>query len=193
MSKGLDTKWHFANIRRHPPPSSMKLQSTALLILIAVVCLIGSCKSGNSTRGGGSSSAGTGAAAQSDDADIKVRVATITKQLSRNGKLPGVLLDARFMEEKVGDGVLGPADFFTFWALTVPASDIPAWRAFLAASPVVNGPAAYAAPKAAAPWWVGAADFGKLELFGPKPLTGWFNGWVGLAPDGQIFIYSFTM
>ena len=123
----------------------------------------------------------------------KERVATITKQLSRNGKLPGVLLDAQFVEEKIGDGVLGPSDFFAFYALTVPAADLPAWRAALAASPVVNGPAAYAAPKAAAPWWASKADFGKLELFGPKSLTGRFNGWVGLAPDGRIFIYAFTM
>jgi hypothetical protein len=121
------------------------------------------------------------------------RLATITKQLSRNGKLPGALLDAQFLEEKIGDGVLGPSDFFAFYALTVPAADIPAWRAALAATPVVNDPAAYAAPKAAAPWWASKADFGKLELFGPKSLTGRFNGWVGLAPDGRIFIYAFTM
>jgi len=123
----------------------------------------------------------------------KERVAAITKQLRRNGKLPGVLLDAQFVEEKVGDGVLGPSEFFAFYALTVPASDLPAWRAALAASPVVNNTPAYAAPKAAAPWWASKADFGKLELFGPKSLTGRFNGWVGLAPDGRIFIYAFTM
>jgi hypothetical protein len=120
-------------------------------------------------------------------------VATITRQLSRNGKLPGILLDAQFLEEKVGNGVLGPSDFLAFYALTVPVADLPAWRAALAATPVVNGPAAHAAPKSATPWWVSTTDFEKLELFGPKSLTGRFNGWVGLAPDGHIFIYAFTM
>jgi hypothetical protein len=123
----------------------------------------------------------------------KDRVALITKQLSRNGKLPGVLLDAQVMQEKIGDGVLGPSDFFVFYALTVPAADLAMWRAALAASPVLNGPAVYASPKAPTPWWLKPEEFGKLELFGSKPLTGRVNGWVGLAPDGRIFIYSFTM
>jgi hypothetical protein len=126
-------------------------------------------------------------------AAVTERVATITKQLSRNGKLPSALLDAQFVEEKVGDGILGPSDFFAFYALTVPAADIPAWRAALAASPVDKGTEAYAAPKAAAPWWVSKADYQKLELFGPKSLTGRSHGWVKLAPDGRIFIYAFTM
>jgi hypothetical protein len=124
---------------------------------------------------------------------VKDRVAIITKQLSRNGKLPGVLLDAQFVEEKVGDGILGPSDFFAFYALTVPAAELPAWRTALAPSPVLNGPAAYAAPKAPTPWWLKPEEFGKLELFSSKPLTGRVNGWVGLAPDGRIFIYAFTM
>ena len=120
-------------------------------------------------------------------------MAAITKQLSKHGKLPGALLDAQFVEEKNGDGRLGPSDFFAFYALTVPAADIPAWRAALAATPVDKGTEAYAAPKAAVPWWVSKAEYQKLELFSPKSLTGRSPGWVGLAPDGRIFIYAFTM
>ena len=124
---------------------------------------------------------------------VQERVEIITKQLSRNGKLPGVLLDAQFLQEKVGDGVLGPSDYFAFYALTVPVADLPAWRAALAAAPVVKGAPGYAAPKAPTPWWLQPAEFGKLELFDSKPLTGNVNGWVGLAPDGRIFIYAFTI
>jgi hypothetical protein len=123
----------------------------------------------------------------------KERVAAITKQLSRNRKLPGMLLDAQFIEEKVGDGVLGPSDFFAFYALTVPTADISAWRRALAASPVDKGTEGYAAPKAAVSWWVSKEDYQKLELFGPKSLTGRSHGWVKLSSDGRIFIYAFTM
>ena len=118
---------------------------------------------------------------------------TITKQLSKHGKLPGALLDAQFVEEKKGDGVLGPSDFFAFYALTVPAADIPAWRAALAASPVDIETEAYATPKVAVPWWVSKEEYQKLELFGPKSLTGRSHGWVKLAADGRIFIYAFTL
>ncbi len=167
----------------------MKSRSIATAaIFVAAALVISACKPGDSTKPDG-----IAATAQSDAAQIKARVETITKQLSRHGKLPGALLDARFVEDKVGDGVLGPADFSAFYALSVSAADIPLWRAALAASPVVNGPAAYAAPKAPAAWWASRDQFSKLELFGPKSLTGRFNGWVGLAPDGRIFIYAFTM
>jgi hypothetical protein len=121
------------------------------------------------------------------------RVAEVTKQLGRNAKLPGPLLDAHFVEEQTGDGKLGPADFAAFYALTVAPADLPAWHAALAAIPVVNSGGSYAAPKKAQPWWVSEPDFKKLNLCGPKSLTGRVNGWVGIAPDGRIFIYAFTM
>jgi len=50
-----------------------------------------------------------------------------------------------------------------------------------------------AAPKKAQPWWVSGADLGALEFYSPHSLTGRANGWVGIAPDGRIFVYSFTM
>lgn len=121
------------------------------------------------------------------------RVTKIETQLSRGMKLPGKVLAAEFVQEQAGDGLLGPSDFKAFYALKVPVSELPAWEAALAATPVVNSSGGYAKPKVAQPWWVSEADFKTLKLHGPKNLTGWFNGWVGLSPDGRIFIYSFTM
>ena len=133
-----------------------------------------------------------------DGAQAK-RVATITKQLSRGGKLPGPLLDAQFVEEKTGDGLLGPSDFFAFYALSVAPADLPAWRTALAASNATwnhfsnDAEIKRAAPKKPQPWWVKPADLGQLEFYSPKSLTGRSNGWVGIAADGRIFIYAFTM
>ncbi len=121
------------------------------------------------------------------------RVSAVAKNLSRGITLPSALLDAQFVEQQTGDGRLGPSEFAAFYALTVAPADLPRWHAALAAIPVVNSSGNYAAPKTAQPWWVSAADFQTLKLYGPKSLTGRYNGWVGLAPDGRIFIYSFTM
>jgi hypothetical protein len=120
-------------------------------------------------------------------------VAAVSKLMTRHSPLPSPLLGAHFLEEQTGDGRLGPSDFAAFYAITVAPADLPAWHAALAAIPVVNSSGSYAAPKKAQPWWVREADFKKLKLYGPKSLTGRFNGCVGLAPDGQIFIYAFTM
>lgn len=126
------------------------------------------------------------------------RVAAISKLLSRSTPLPSALLDAHFVEEKTGDGHLGPSDFRAFYALTVAPADLPAWKAALSKSKTWNhfsndDEIKRAAPKKAQSWWVSGAELGTLEFYSPHPLTGRANGWVGIAPDGRIFVYSFTM
>jgi hypothetical protein len=126
------------------------------------------------------------------------RVAAVSKLLSKTAPLPSSLLDAHFVEEQTGDGGLGPSDFQAFYALTVAPADLPAWRAALSKVKTWNHfsndeDIKRAAPKKAQPWWVSGADLGALEFYSPHSLTGRANGWVGIAPDGRIFVYSFTM
>lgn len=126
------------------------------------------------------------------------RVAAVPKLLSKTDPLPSSLLDAHFVGEQTGDGGFGPSDFKAFYALTVAPADLPAWRAALSKVKTWNHfsndeEIKRAAPKKAQPWWVSGADLGALEFYSPHSLTGRANGWVGIAPDGRIFIYSFTM
>lgn len=121
------------------------------------------------------------------------RVASVSKILSSHSALPGPLVDANFLEEQTGDGSLGPSDFASFCALKVDPASLPAWRAALKPLEAQNTPAKYVAPKKPEPWWLSTADFGGLEFFSAKDLTGRVNGWLGIAPDGRIFIHSFTM
>ncbi len=126
------------------------------------------------------------------------RVAAISKLLSKTAPLPAPILDGHFVEEKTGDGMLGPADFKAFYALTVAPADLPAWKAALSKSKPANtfsndDEIKRAAPKKAQAWWVNAADLGKLEFFSPHSITGNANGWAGIDPDGRIFVYVFTM
>jgi hypothetical protein len=126
------------------------------------------------------------------------RVALITKQLSRSGPLPGPILDAHFVEEKAGDGQLGPSDFKSFYAFNVAPADVPAWKSALAKSTTWNkfsndAEIKHASPLKAQTWWVNPDDLEKLEFYSPHPLTGNANGWTGIAPDGRIFVHVFTM
>ena len=126
------------------------------------------------------------------------RVASISKLLSKSAPLPSPLLDAHFIEEQTGDGRLGPADFKAFYALTVAPAELPAWRDALSKSKTWNHDSndeqiKREAPKKAQSWWVSGADLGGLEFYSPHSLTGRANGWAGIAPDGRIFVYAFTM
>lgn len=121
------------------------------------------------------------------------RVAAVSRLLARHTALPSLILDAHLLEEQTGDGRLGPSDFAAFYALNVAPGDVAAWRAVLPAAEAGAPQIQYAAPKQARPWWVSPQDFTRLEFYGPKSLTGRVNGWVGIAPDGRIFIYAFTL
>ena len=121
------------------------------------------------------------------------RVAAVTKIISRTAPPPSPILDAHFVEEKFGDGIFGPSDFRSFCALTVAPDDLAAWRSALKPIEQRIRPTKLDVPKQAQPWWVSPNDFRTLEFYSPKSLTGRYNGWVGIAPDGRIFVYSFTM
>jgi hypothetical protein len=126
------------------------------------------------------------------------RVAAVSKWLGRHCPLPSPLLDAHFMKEQNGDGRLGPSDVKTFYAITVRPTDLPAWKTALSQSKPWNrfsndDEIKRAAPTKAQPWWVNGADLSQLEFFSPYLLTGRANGWTGIAPDGRIFVFSFTM
>jgi hypothetical protein len=121
------------------------------------------------------------------------RVAAVSKLLSRNAPLPSPLLDAHLIEDKTGDNRLGSADFTSFCAFRIAPADLAVWRATMQPIEPQNTPPKWVAPKQPQSWWITQDDFRSLEFYSPKSLTGRYNGWVGIAPDGRIFVYSFTM
>ena len=153
---------------------------TRILIILMLNCLMVACSKEASDK----NREVTGTQAE--------RVAAVSKIIIRNAPLPSWLLDANFVEEQTGDGQLGPSDFKSFGVLSVAPADLPAWRAVLVPLEEQNKHPQNDAPKDPYTWWLSAADFSRLEFYSPKLLTGRFNGWVGITPDGRIFMYSFT-
>lgn len=149
------------------------------LLLIALLVACGPRKAAESTK----ETSGT----QTE------RVAAISKRLSNHTPLPSPLIDGNLVEEQTGDGGLGPSDFVSFCALKVDPANLPAWRAALKPLESHNAPPKYVAPKKAEAWWMTAAEFARLEFFSAKDLTGLVYGWIGIAPDGRIFVYFFKM
>lgn len=158
-----------------------KRRKAGVLFIIILNCFMVAC--GNQASNGTHEVTGT---------QVE-RVAAVSKIMIRNAPLPSLLQDANFVEEQTGDGQLGPSDLKSFGALSVAPADLQAWRAVLVPLEEQNIHPQYAAPKVPNTWWLSAVDFSRLEFYSQKLLTGRINGWVGIAPDGRIFMYSFTM
>jgi hypothetical protein len=120
------------------------------------------------------------------------RVGMVRDLLTAPPALRETLVDAQFREERAGDGKLGPADLFSFYALTVSPGDIPSW---LQALPPLDTPPPTAPPTTSSrtDWWVQPEDFTKLRFFGSGTVTPRTTGWVGVdSAKARIYIYTFT-
>ncbi|MCC7054495.1 MAG: hypothetical protein IT355_14595 [Gemmatimonadaceae bacterium] len=122
------------------------------------------------------------------------RIAAVQKMLRVPPALAATILDAQAMEERVGDGRLGPADFAGFQVIRVAPGHVAEWRTRL--TPVTTGTdaPAFVEPSTPVSWWVSGPEFASLDFFAPEALTGRTTGWIGVhAASGTIYIYSFTM
>lgn len=121
----------------------------------------------------------------------KKRVAEVSAILAKAKTPPTAILDAYFLEEQIGDGVLGPSDFRAFYAIKVARLNLAQWTKDLTP---LGTTAEYAAPAKPRDWWIARDVFSSLQFYKPDALTGRVNGWVGVSQQtGQIYIFTFTM
>jgi hypothetical protein len=109
--------------------------------------------------------------------------------------LPGPISDAHLLEERTGDGNLGPSDFSCFVAFTVPLHDLERWTATFAPLESHNHPVRFSSPgNTSCPWWIKSHRFTRLKFHSPRSLAGRDHGWIGVDDAaGRIFLHVFTM
>ncbi len=150
------------------------------LLAFACVCMLAAC--GTGTRGSGppprTSTELTGSTAE--------RVDKVTRILGAAAPTP--LLDANFIEIKIGDGVLGPSDYVRFIAITIDPASRDRWRAL--SPPLIKKPE-YAEPPSTPAWWVSQADYERLSFHDASSL-GLGDGWLGVADNGRVFVATQT-
>lgn len=118
------------------------------------------------------------------------RVAAVSAIITKYKAPPTAILDAHFVEEQIGDGVLGPSDFRAFYLINVAPKDVSHWTKVFAP---LGETAEYDAP-AQTNWWIARDTFGSLQFYKPDILTGRVNGWIGVSQQtGNIYIFTFTM
>jgi hypothetical protein len=119
------------------------------------------------------------------------RIARVSAIIAKHKTPPTAILDAHFVREQTGDGVLGPSDFRTFYLVEVAPQDVSRWTQALTP---LGGVAEYNAPAQSRDWWIAHDAFRSLQFYKPDPLTGRVHGWIGVSPEtGRIYIFTFTM
>lgn len=119
------------------------------------------------------------------------RVAGVSAIITKRKALPTGVLDAHFMEEQTGDGVLGPSDFRAFYFLEVAPQDVSQW---IQTFTPLGATAEYDAPAQPCDWWITRETFTSLQFYKPDILTGRVHGWIGVSQQtGRIYIFTFTM
>ncbi len=121
------------------------------------------------------------------------RIERLELILSNNlSPLPSPILDPQLYEGRVGNGMIGPSDFWSFGQFQVLPAELDGWVGVL-------GPRLERSPETHAqdqPDWWSMPDslMNELELYQSKVLTGRVNGWVGIhRPTAKIYFHSFTM
>lgn len=113
------------------------------------------------------------------------------------------LVDAKLMrsikgtyliEEKRGDGQLGPSDYELFVRIDIDPSQAQAWRAHLKPQATGEPLAQFKRPRYEVDWWPKESPLSTARAVGgPTLWKGARHGWAALTPEGnRVYLYSYT-
>ncbi|MEM7184533.1 MAG: hypothetical protein AAF518_26790 [Spirochaetota bacterium] len=102
--------------------------------------------------------------------------------------IPGKILDAKFVEEKLGDGFLGPSDYRFFAHIQIVTSEVELWEKSLGNSLADTN--YYNYPKEKQDWWFSKLDFQQVQKYPPN-LFNCIHGWV-VVRNATVYVYTYT-
>jgi len=103
-------------------------------------------------------------------------------------RLTDAFKNARLIELKFGDGILGPADYCSYLWIEVPPEQVSQWKSILQPT---TAPLLYDAPPTKPSWWLTQTRFDLLPKYDPFPLFQ-RNGWIAVDDLGNIFARTCT-
>jgi hypothetical protein len=151
-----------------------------LLLLFAAVASLAGCSSAPAPS------------LSSEGKPLAERVRFMESLIGRSGKLPGKVVDAHYLELRIGDGRLGPADYESFKRIEIDPTEAARWKEALKAG-AKDYVAKYRAAPAEITWWLDQEQFREGMAFPTWPLFGRRHGWVLLSKDeNYLYVYTFT-
>jgi len=126
---------------------------------------------------------------------LEERVAVMNKIIEPLSEVPSEILDAHYIETRIGDGHLfagvGPSDFLFFALIKVPKEEAKKWSQNL--KEPYNGVTQFSSPEIPNKWWLAKEKFMELRLYETKTYFGRYNGWMAMDnANGLIYVHTYT-
>ena len=120
------------------------------------------------------------------------RLDAMMRPPSKTTDLPSVPTSVEVIQYKIGNGMLGPSDYQTYYHFKIDPSEVWRWHALLehggppSLREYIPAPEGFTA-------WLSREEFDKTSKYAAHH---WFRGelsWLVLFADGDVFVYSETM
>ncbi|MDB4720259.1 hypothetical protein OAF65_00955 [Verrucomicrobiales bacterium] len=129
---------------------------------------------------------------------IEERIAVMNKIIVRRAEVPSKILDAHYIETRIGDeqvdpfARLGPSDFLFYALIKVPKEEAKKWSQGL--KEPYNGVTGFSSPAGDQKWWLAKEKFMKLRLYETKTYFGRSWGWMAVDDvSGCIYVHTYTL
>jgi len=122
---------------------------------------------------------------------LKERVAVMNKIIEPLSEVPSEILDAHYIETRIGDGMIGPSDYYFYASIKVSKGEAKKWSQNL--KEPYNGVTGFSSPEIPNKWWLANEKFLELRLYETKTYFGRYNGWMAIDDANDlIYVHTYT-
>ena len=100
-------------------------------------------------------------------------------------------MNAHYVETKIGNGRIGPSDYYFYASIKVSKGEVKKWSQNL--KEPYNGVTQFSSPEISKNWWLTKKKFTNLKLYETKTYFGRYNGWLAVDDENdEIFVHTYT-
>ena len=123
--------------------------------------------------------------------NLEERISTMNKIIGPISSVPSKILDTHYIEAKIGNGRIGPSDYYFYASIKVSKGEVKKWYQKLKGP--YNGVTQFSSPEISKNWWLTKKKFTNLKLYETKTYFGRYNGWLAVDDENdQIFVHTYT-
>ena len=123
--------------------------------------------------------------------NLEERISTMNQIIGPISSVPSKIMDAHYIETKIGNGRIGPSDYYFYASIKVSKGEVKKWYQNL--KEPYNGVTQFSSPEISKNWWLTKKKFTNLKLYETKTYFGRYNGWLAVDDENdQIFVHTYT-